>query len=170
MKALVIFAILPKCSGSGTGSSKQNPRQYGPYSREPADNPVQPEGDQVPAPAQLSRPPPKGCLVCSFAQKHPEKQVPVFHRHFSSLRLRELTGAEYQTSPAQYLCPTCKSLHNPHPGNRIKIVLSSSTLHEYIPPNGAHQQYAGDKIHMDYITIPGANIETIMNALRLDYV
>ena len=41
---------------------------------------------------------------------------------------------------------------------------------EYIPPNGAPQQCAGDKIHMDYITIPGANIETIMNALRLDYV
>ena len=96
--------------------------------------------------------------------------APVYHRHFSSLRLRELTGAETRTAP--YLCPSCKAPHLPYPGERVKVVISDSTLHEFFaasPPHGG-QQYPGDLIHVDYITIPGATINTLRNAFRLDYV
>ena len=54
----------------------------------------------------------------------------------------------------------------------MKVVVSDSTLHEFFaasPPHGG-QQYPGDLIHVDYITIPGADIKTLRNAFRLDYV
>ena len=98
-------------------------------------------------------------------------RVPVYHRHFSSMKLREMTGAEFKDDP--YLCPSCKSLHTPYPtGERVKIVVSDSTLHEFFaatPPYG-HPQYPGDQIHVDYITIPGSDIKTLMNAFRHEYV
>ena len=53
------------------------------------------------------------CLICSYTQEHPKPQVPVYHRHFSSLRLREMTGVE--DSARVYLCPSCKSHHQPYP-------------------------------------------------------
>ena len=110
------------------------------------------------------------CTICSYKQQSPDTVAPVYHRHFSSVRLRELTGAETKTDP--YLCPSCKAPHVPYPGDRVKIVVSDSTLHEFYaasPPPGV-KQYPGDKIHVDYITIPGADIRTLMNAFRLDYV
>ena len=110
------------------------------------------------------------CTICSFTQQSPDTVAPVYHRHFSSLRLRELTGAVSNTNP--FLCPSCKSSHVPYPGERVKIVVSDSTLHEFFsasPPPGV-KQYKGDKIHVDYITIPGADINTLRNAFRLDYV
>ena len=110
------------------------------------------------------------CNICSFQQRRPKDRVPVYHRHFSSLKLREMTGAEIKDDP--YLCPSCKSLHTPYPGERIKIVVSDSTLHEFFaatPPHG-HPQYPGDRLHVDYITIPGSDINTLKNAFRTEYV
>ena len=66
------------------------------------------------------------------------------------------------------------SHHLPYPENRIKIVVSDSTLHQFFAPPGhiATQQYDRDAMHDDddYITIPGASIDTLSNAFRLDYV
>ena len=66
------------------------------------------------------------CNICSFSR------APVFHRHFSSLHLRELTGVE--STGSAYLCPSCKSHHRPNPEPRTKIVVSDSQLHEFFAP------------------------------------
>ena len=111
------------------------------------------------------------CLICSYSQSDRQLRAPVFHRHFSSLRLREFTGIE--SSGSSYLCPSCKSHHRPYPEPRTKIIVSDSTLHEFFaPPDHASsiKQYKGDIMHVDYITIPGAKIETLINAFCLDYV
>ena len=113
----------------------------------------------------------KKCMICSFTQPYPAEQVPVYHRHFSSLRLREYTGIE-GTNTA-YLCPSCKSHHSPYPDARVKIVVSGSTLHQFFAPpeDTCHTatQYSGDIQHCDYITIPRACIEDLIHAFRLDY-
>ena len=116
------------------------------------------------------------CTICSYTQEEHLPKVPIYHRHFSSLRIRELSRAE--TTPAPYNCPSCKTQHLPYPlqqtwsgQDRVKVVLSDSTLHAFFdPPSPAAQQYKGDKIHVDYITIAGADICTLANAFRLDYV
>ena len=111
------------------------------------------------------------CLICSFTQEYPNPQVPVYHRHFSSLRLREMTGVE--DSNRVYLCPSCKSHHQPYPNNRIKVVVSDSTLHEFYARRTnikGSEQYRGDIQHVDYVTIPGATLETLTHAFRLDYM
>ena len=116
------------------------------------------------------------CTICSYKQEEHLQKIPVYHRHFSSLNLRELTGVE--TTSAPYLCPSCKAQHQPYPlqetwsgQDRVKIVLSDSTLHSFFaPPSQTAQLYSGDRIHVDYVTIPGADITTIANAFRLDYV
>ena len=81
-----------------------------------------------------------------------------------------MTGAENKTDP--YLCPSCKSLHPPYQGERVKVVVSDSTLHEFFAasPSLGAQLYPGDQLHADYITIPGADITTLKNAFRYDYV
>ena len=108
------------------------------------------------------------CLICSFTQPYPAEQKPVFHTHFSSLRHRELTGA---VAPGtNYLCPSCKCSHESSPENRTKIVLSDFSLHRFFaPPNHTTSQYAGDMLHVDYITIPEGCIEDLVHAFRLDY-
>ena len=108
------------------------------------------------------------CNICSFTQVFPNKKIYVYHRHFSSLRLREYLGVE--VSGNRYLCPSCKSHHSPYPEDRIKIVVSDSTMHQFFaPPGYTALQYPGDTMHVDYITIPGANIEDLMHAFRLDF-
>ena len=114
--------------------------------------------------------PHKKCYICSYSQVYPDPEVEIFHRHFSSLRLREITDMEDKTTV--YLCPSCMSHHKPYPENRIKIVVSDSTLHQFFAPpdNIATSQYSGDTMHVDYVTIPGGTLDTLTNAFRLDYM
>ena len=109
------------------------------------------------------------CNICSFAQHPPEKKVPIYHKHFSSLKLRYFNGAEASNSP--YLCPSCMSSHVPYPKTRTKLIISDSTLHMYFaPPDGNIGQHTGDVLHCDYLTIPGASIHTLSNAFRIEYL
>ena len=59
-------------------------------------------------------------------------------------------------------CPTRKT------ESRLLFLTALST--SSLPPPGhiATQQYDGDAMHADYITIPGASIDTLSNAFRLD--
>ena len=114
-----------------------------------------------------SREPVSRCLICSFTQPYPAEQKPVFHSHFSSLRLREQAGAE---DSENYPCPSCKCSHEFSPEGRTKIVLSDFSLHRFFsPPNNSTSQYVGDLLHVDYITIPEGCIEDLVHAFRLDY-
>ena len=77
-----------------------------------------------------------------------------------------------EESNSRNLCPSCKSRHLPYPDPRIKLIVTDSTLHQFYAPPGynATQQYDGDIMHCDYISIPGATIDTLTHAFRLDYV
>ena len=152
-----------------------------PYSR-PAPRPRLPR-PCTPAPqpgtsrdsAPTSRPsttPTKGskkCEICSFAQKLPAEKKAVFHDHFSSKSIREQLDVEFALS-GSYYCPSCKTNHSPYPTERTKVVLSDSTLHNFFaPPTPTLTQYKGDIVHVDYVTIPGATLETIFNAFKIEY-
>ena len=81
-----------------------------------------------------------------------------------------LTNIEKENK--RYSCPSCKSFHLPYPDpeDRVKIVVSDSTLHEYFAPlNSSAPLYKGDLTHVDYITIAGADIKTLGHAFKLDY-
>ena len=139
-----------------------------PYHHVPQRAQLAPQGPHDVRPPHRSEP--RRCYICSYTQPYPDAQIPIYHRHFSSLRLRELIGVEDMTKP--YQCPSCKSHHQPYPNDRIKIVVSDSTLHQFFAPPGytATLQYQGDVMHCDYISIPGATIDTLSQAFRLDYV
>ena len=112
---------------------------------------------------------PGRCNICSYAQPPPERKVPIYHKHFSSLRLRDINGAAATNTP--YLCPSCMSSHVPYPKSRTKLIISDSTLHLFFaPPDGNVGKWKGDILHSDYLTIPGASIHTLTNAFRIEYV
>ena len=110
------------------------------------------------------------CQICSFNQTPPDRREPVHHRHFSSLYLRKLTVVE--SSGAEHQCPSCMRRHPPYPENRLKVVVSDSTLHQVFAPSGHINavQYSGDSMHIDYLTIPDADLKTLTNAFRIEYM
>ena len=107
------------------------------------------------------------CQICSSIPLSP---VPLYHRHFSSLYLRKILGVE--TSNVPFMCPSCMLVHQPYPSSRLKIVVSDRTLHEFFAPrdNADSRQYTGDSLHIDYITIDGADIRTLTYAFRNEYM
>ena len=111
---------------------------------------------------------PKECEICSFLDS--SDTGPVFHRHFSSLYYRQITGAE--EANVSSLCPSCMVSHEPYPGNRVKIVVSDSAMHQFYAPPGhvQSQQYSGDSLHIDYLTIEEANLKTLNNAFHKEYL
>ena len=112
---------------------------------------------------------PKECLICSFLQRSGANS-PVFHRHLSSLYHRQISGAEDSSEP--YLCPSCKNAHRPYQDQRLRVVVSDSTLHQFYAPPGytGAVQYQGDQLHIDYLTIDSADIQTLMDAFKMEYL
>ena len=108
------------------------------------------------------------CVICSF--RDPDEKIPIYHRHFSSLRLRMLSGVEESGLP--YLCPSCMSIHQPYPTDRIKLVACDSTMHEFFAPRGHVGQvvYPGDRIHQEYVTVSGAITDVVRDAVKYDFV
>ena len=50
------------------------------------------------------------------------------------------------------------------------MLLSDSTLHKFFdPPSPTNTNYEGDTQHVDYVTIPGAKLEAIFHAFKLEY-
>jgi hypothetical protein len=105
-----------------------------PYHHTPLHAQPAPQGTRDVRPSHQSDP--RRCHICSFTQPYPDDQIPIYHRHFSSLRLRALTGVEDTSNP--YLCSSCKSHHKPYPNDRIKVVVSDSTLHQFFAPLRLH--------------------------------
>lgn len=61
--------------------------------------------------------------------------------------------------------------HIPYPDQRLRIVVTDSTLHQFFaPPGNTETQYAGDSLHIDYLSIAEADIRTLKNAFRAEYV
>ena len=103
------------------------------------------------------------CTICSTTDR------PVYHRHFSSKFGRFLIGAN-KPGTKSYNCPSCKRVHKPNYQHRIKLVLSTSTLHMWFATPGATETlYKGDSAHRDYVTIPGAKIVHLHEAFLAEY-
>ena len=103
----------------------------------------------------------RGCSICPSL---------IQHKHFSSRWMRELSGVE--SSNARHFCLSCKSNHKPYQYTRLKVIVSDETLHLYFAPpsHSEGKLYAGDIMHVDYITIPDSSIETLKDAFKADYV
>ena len=109
------------------------------------------------------------CRLCSFKQPYPRELREVFHNHFSSKRLRiDILGVE--ATGRGFYCISCKSRHRPNIDDRINIVVSDSTLHQfYAPLNSSGPLYEGDLVHVDYVTIEGGLIPDLLQAFCQDY-
>ena len=118
--------------------------------------------DQVSAKQKLPR-----CQICSYNQLLGQERKAIFHKHFTTKSVRECQGVEEQ--PGDYFCPTCKAIHTSRQNGRLKICVSSSTLHEFWAPRGGTEIYEGDAHHIDYITIHGAKIIDLVEAWKIDY-
>ena len=97
-----------------------------------------------------------------FQQDPPEAPKKVIHHHFSAKMLRTLAGVE--ETGGMYWCPTCAGdtgtpgrHHAANQDARIKLIISSSTLHEFWKEGN----YAGDPVHVDWITSPGGTIQSL---------
>ena len=110
------------------------------------------------------------CGICSFNQPFQRERIPVYHQHFSSLRLR-MDILQVEDSGVGFYCPSCKSRHRPYIDDRLKVVVSGSTLHNFFAPLDPNSpEYEGDLLHADYITINGGLLPDLHHAYIHDYV
>ena len=84
-----------------------------------------------------------------------------FHYHLSTMEARSVILASHSV---RSFCVTCKKKHSFQTNNRLKVLVSSSTMH------GAyqHQDYQAD-FHIDQLTIPGATTRMARLNFQLDY-
>ena len=104
--------------------------------------------------ARYRRGDPGKCDICSTRGGTGRRQHSVYHRHASSKEVRRVAGCK--TDIDSFFCPTCRFMvgarhvpgkfHNMVDQNRLKIVLSSSTLH-----NLTAGQFAASYVHKLYI-------------------
>ena len=107
------------------------------------------------------------CSICSNNQLNEGDKQVVYHKHFSSMFLRDCMGVN--KSPGDYYCPTCKASHSSVQNTRRKVCLSSSMLHEFWAPKYSTTTiYEGDRSHIDYITIPGGTVRDLTNAWKIE--
>lgn len=85
--------------------------------------------------------------------------------------MRRAAGVDSSETP--FWCGTCKAdntdtlgkTHQVKFSERLKIAISSSTLHEFWLRAG----YKGDVVHIDWLTSPGATIQALHEMWKLDY-
>ena len=146
--------------------SRRHRRQWRPYSIDQS----QERGHRriLSAPIDLADRSQTRCNICSYTQSYPDEKVPIYHRHFSSVHLRELLQVE--NTENRFYCPSCLSRHQSYSYDKINVVVSDFTLHEFFaPPGNTGATYEGDIMHTDYITIPDAPLPQLLHAFRLDY-
>jgi hypothetical protein len=92
--------------------------------------------------------------------------LPVFHKHGSSKMYRAMAPTD---DWGAFLCLSCEiSPHRVKVGIRTPILISSSTLHDW-QGRRYENNYTGDKLHMDTLTIPGGRINALQHALQAEY-
>ena len=109
------------------------------------------------------------CVICSFRQPKTEKSRSVFHQHFSSRQVRVTMGIKKNKDNPDYLCPTCQISHSSKPDIGLNVCVTDSQLHEFHFPNQGGTVIPPDNSHVDWISIPGASINELCDAWRLDY-
>ena len=69
-----------------------------------------------------------------------------------------------------YLCPSCQAPHPARLNTGLNVCVSTSQLHNFHFPREAGIVVPPDSAHVDWITIPGATIDQLSYAWRLDYL
>ena len=98
--------------------------------------------------------------ICSETRSeiHPGGKI-VSHNHNSSLNYRISAPVDKWGS-----CFTCEVTPHSHKvGMRYSVLVSSSFMNNWQGQSSANQ-YPGDDLHVDYITIPGATINDLNHA------
>ena len=80
-----------------------------------------------------------------------------------------MQGVEYSRPTKQYMCPTCEKFHSVIPEYGLNICLATSQLHDFHNPRDPDVTCAPDELHVDWLTIPGARIQTLETAWQIDY-
>ena len=104
------------------------------------------------------------CSICSYKQDRDKKPVPIYHRHYSAKQARVLQGVEYADTNTSYLCPTCQDSYY-----GLDICLTDSTLHEFYNPREPGVVCPPGPAHIDLVSIPGATVEELMFAWKVEY-
>ena len=78
-------------------------------------------------------------------------------------------GVEGLDPNCPYVCPTCQKSHKAKPETGLNICVSGSQMHEFHYPRDNNVTVAPDNIHIDWLTIPGATVDELCDAWRLDY-
>ena len=76
---------------------------------------------------------------------------------------------EYSQANLSYLCPTCQLSHPAKLDYGLNICVSTSQLHNFHQPRDEGVVCPPDSSHVDWLTIPGAQIENLAYAWWLDY-
>ena len=111
----------------------------------------------------------RACRICSYKQASPVKKKTIFNHHFSACQIRVEAGVE--GSDRTCMCPTCGEgnkagkTHAAMTTGRINICLSFSTIHEF----WRYEGFIAPHQHIDFITSPGARVETLMGMWKVDY-
>ena len=105
---------------------------------------------------------PRYCGVCSETKDGSLTH----HQHYSSRQARLVAPSDEW---GLFSCKTCKiSPHSFKSGTRYSILLTSSTLNNW-QGDRLTNKYEGDPIHVDYISIPGGTIDTLIHAFMAEY-
>ena len=120
--------------------------------------------------SQATRKRPQECKICSNKEIMGYSTKDVYHMHFSNKVLRD--NAAEKASDGLISCPTCKKDHVAESDcqSRLKICISSSTLHKFWQPKDSALTYEGDISHIDWMTIPGARINQLTQAWEILYI
>lgn len=107
------------------------------------------------------------CRICSEHSSDIYKmKKPICHTHNSSLDYR--INAPVDTN-GNFHCITCKNTPHSHKsGRRYSVLVSSSTMDNWQGRRDLNN-YAGDDIHLDFITIPGGTIQILTHAFLAEY-
>ena len=109
------------------------------------------------------------CRICSNKNILGYKTKEIRHEHFSSKYFMECEMSKSEKSGSIF-CPTCKKPHSDFDQQRVKICISSSSLHEFWAQGESGESYEGDCVHIEYITIPNARINELTVAFEIQYL
>ena len=161
-------------SSSGTNTAGQGDRDRGDQARSSSGTRHTLPDNSVNSGEQATKLKVKKCSICSQKEVMGVMEYTtrkVRHHHFSSRFLRECVEVEHTGAP--YFCPTCMIKHASESAGskkRLKICISDSTLHKFWLPQQGSALYAGDALHIDWLTIPEGKISDLITAWEIEYL
>jgi hypothetical protein len=108
------------------------------------------------------------CRICSEVEHRDLHPMPTYHKHYSDLQSRLNVELNHN---GEYHCGNCRQhRHNYRAGTRFPVLLTSSILAKWRDGKDANgEEYEGDRLHFDSISIPGARFEDLRRAIVAEY-